>query len=720
MSETRANIPMETQQQRWMKYGANVVLVCLLAVLLWFGLIYFGERYHKRFDATSFQLYSLRPQTLNIIRDNPQRITITSFYTKAKPLQNQAGERVAPSSVNEAQVVADLLQEYKDKGTHIDVQVIDPNDSPAQVDDLISEVSSRYGGAVDKYKKYLTDLPARYDSITQAAAPDIEALHQIEPVARSTNNEELLRTVVLAERTVDDLPRALKKSLEGIDDILKKQRVPPYKDLVTGVQKELTFVSQWLDALLAEFEHYKDENNVPTSVRDYMKTAIPRYQELRTRVVAINEEANHLGDLKLDRLRKALTQRDSILIRGENDWEIITHDEVWDQDIAITSDESFPPRPRFGGEQMITSAILSINHPQKRKVVFVRNGGPPLAKVQYPLTSESGFFSAMAQRLRTFNYDVLDKDLTGAWAAQTRGLGGPDPSDADIHDAVWIVLADANQQRSLEGMPPPTIAARVMEHLNAGGSALFMLVPRGEDMSLALHGTGIYANQAMLCVHPAISNSGLDTNDPVQMTLRSPAGFEITRWGDAPMTPTLGSLAGVISGTCPISVKAMEGVTNGTLIPIPDAPEAPRSWAAALNQKRDDPGLAFEPSKGDRPGPLFGGAWAEKGKTRVAVFGTPNLFANPFVLLIDDALHKQHIIAPRFPGNAELFMNSIFWLSRQDQMIAISPAAMQVSRIASMSLATQRIWHVGVLIFVLPGLVLLAGALVYYKRNHSR
>ena len=39
----------------------------------------------------------------------------------------------------------------------------------------------------------------------------------------------------------------------------------------------------------------------------------------------------------------------------------------------------------------------------------------------------------------------------------------------------------------------------------------------------------------------------------------------------------------------------------------------------------------------------------------------------------------------RFPGNGELCANSVFWAARMDSMIALSPNALQVSRIGNMS-----------------------------------
>ena len=50
-------------------------------------------------------------------------------------------------------------------------------------------------------------------------------------------------------------------------------------------------------------------------------------------------------------------------------------------------------------------------------------------------------------------------------------------------------------------------------------------------------------------------------------------------------------------------------------------------------------------------------------------------------------------------------------------MIAISPAAMSVSRIGPMSRPAAGFWHVGVLLIGLPALVLAAGAAAYVSRR---
>ena len=97
--------------------------------------------------------------------------------------------------------------------------------------------------------------------------------------------------------------------------------------------------------------------------------------------------------------------------------------------------------------------------------------------------------------------------------------------------------------------------------------------------------------------------------------------------------------------------------------------------------------------------------------------GSDVAFGQGVVDLPDQDLERKGIIAPQFPGNGEFFMDSCFWLAHQEPMIAISPAAMTVARLAPMGRVALDFWHVGVLLIGLPCLVLAAGAAAYLSRR---
>ncbi|HET6441545.1 MAG TPA: hypothetical protein VFH53_04135, partial [Phycisphaerae bacterium] len=67
-----------------------------------------------------------------------------------------------------------------------------------------------------------------------------------------------------------------------------------------------------------------------------------------------------------------------------------------------------------------------------------------------------------------------------------------------------------------------------------------------------------------------------------------------------------------------------------------------------------------------------------------------------------------------YPGNTELFVNSVLWVAGQDDLIAIGPETMEARRLGEIpGLLAMRI----VLIGVLPALVGIAGVVVLVLRR---
>ena len=67
------------------------------------------------------------------------------------------------------------------------------------------------------------------------------------------------------------------------------------------------------------------------------------------------------------------------------------------------------------------------------------------------------------------------------------------------------------------------------------------------------------------------------------------------------------------------------------------------------------------------------------------------------------------------PGNLPLFMNTINWLAQQENLIAIGPRDPQDRRITLTAGQQQRILYLTV--FIVPGLVLLAGIQTWWRRR---
>jgi hypothetical protein len=374
------------------------------------------------------------------------------------------------------------------------------------------------------------------------------------------------------------------------------------------------------------------------------------------------------------------------------------------------------PKPRFAGEQQITSAILALTRDNKPKVAFVRGGGPPLTQAG-GLLGRSGPLSQVAARLQEYNFEVVEKDLTGTWAMQAQMRGGmppePEPSDEEIKDAIWVVLSIPAGPGPMGA--PPSIAQKVKEHLDHGGSALCLFIQQGDNLETALAEWGVKVRTDAIVLHEPVPATGAQSNDIVQLAQRQPAIFVLSKYGDHMLAKPVNSLDTVMVQLCPVSTTARQGYTTSNLIPIPTDP---KSWGETNVESANNPAeLSFDP-KTDIAGPLFGGAAVEKDKGgRVVAIGSIQFAINDLLSYPDRELLERGYYTPRFPGSAELFLNSVFWLAHMEPMIAISPSAMDVSRIQPMSDGAQAFWRTGVLLIGLPLLVIAAGGLMYVRRR---
>jgi len=61
--------------------------------------------------------------------------------------------------------------------------------------------------------------------------------------------------------------------------------------------------------------------------------------------------------------------------------------------------------------------------------------------------------------------------------------------------------------------------------------------------------------------------------------------------------------------------------------------------------------------------------------------------------------------------------NCVFWISRTDSLIALSPTALEVPRVSNINNGLAAFLKIGVLIVLLPLGVVAAGTMVYLRRR---
>src|SRR5205823_5527092 len=120
-------------------------------------------------------------------------------------------QQKATNPADQAEKVADLLEEYHGKGKNIEIENIDPDASPTKVEDLTNEVAEKYGGQVKKYKTFAETYPEKFQKLGDLAKVEQAAL---DPLVRGALPEEMADFFSSTYGTFRDLPGRLKDAQE--------------------------------------------------------------------------------------------------------------------------------------------------------------------------------------------------------------------------------------------------------------------------------------------------------------------------------------------------------------------------------------------------------------------------------------------------------------------------------------------------------------------------
>jgi ABC-type uncharacterized transport system involved in gliding motility auxiliary subunit len=344
-------------------------------------------------------------------------------------------------------------------------------------------------------------------------------------------------------------------------------------------------------------------------------------------------------------------------------------------------------RVNADAEQDLTNAIIKVVSGQQRKVYFTQGHGE-----KDTTSSEHDGYNVVATALGHENYTV-DK--------LTIAQQGSVPEDAAM-----VVIAGPRTD-----FFPPEIEA-LKKYLDKQGKLLLELDPPDKVDSPPLtnlvalaHDWGIQAgNNVVVDVSGMGRMIGTDASVPI-VAPPYPAHAITQRFGMMTAFP-LAREASPVSG----------GVNGHVAQPFTET--GPRSWAETdLKSLMTSGAVSLDEAKGDKKGPIPlgsavsaaaasaappkpGEADAPKPETRVAVIGDSDFAANGTLGV---------------PGNRDLFMNTIGWLSQQDNLISIRPKEADDRRITLTATQESNIFWLSLLI--IPGCVFGAGVATWWKRR---
>jgi hypothetical protein len=336
----------------------------------------------------------------------------------------------------------------------------------------------------------------------------------------------------------------------------------------------------------------------------------------------------------------------------------------------------------FQGEQAITSAILDVSSPGKKKIYFLSGHGELSPDDVDPVRG----LSALREMLRQRNFDVDSVKLS-----HTRKI----PTDASVIVAVWP-----------QGKFEPIEQELLRQYLSANAGRLILLlapgVPHGlEDLLLDW---GILVDDDLL-----YDTSSENMTEEGELLLRFLAKHPVTQTLiDYNLQPRIGQAR---------SVRPDPGRTVGNGLTVTTlAATSTTAWGEVSYRIRAlpsyTPGVDIRPIRGMEPPDRLGVVVASERVSvrdnlpfsvrggRAVVFGTGDLIANNRISLAE---------------NQNLFLGAINWVVDRDAQFNIP--ARPIDRF-QLSLSAGELTRLRYSLFLgLPGIAALFGLVVYWTRR---
>ncbi|MGB0768241.1 MAG: DUF7088 domain-containing protein [Phycisphaeraceae bacterium] len=698
-------------------------------------------RAYVRYDLTSTRRYSLSDQT---------RAVLDTLDTPHRVVSMLGGQDISP---DQQQRIRDLLDEYGRASATLDVRHIDLDTETDRRETLLAEMDAmfaddtadirrsiamgfllveRYAETIDQIAQWLQDIvdnppPMRPASIQTQRLADLHSQY-----LRLQDQTERLRQQRDAMLGRDWQTRLQTPGEIDPSDPDAGRNLPDYTALMAEIQQ---YILQLVGSTLPDTPGKADQlrrgvaidplakPEMQEAARSAQNTLAAMVQQVPRFAKTVKTEAEPLlqvlPPLRYEEARAILNDEPCVLVTAGGDARVLPARLLFRGTGESAAGEV---NDLFVGEEQLTGALISIRLDPPPLIVFVRSniGLRAISVTGSEQQRIEGVYDEVAKRLLRMDFEVAE------WSDP---VGSDPPLPREGQRAVWITMPyfrpDISRRESLDNTNKNAVAEFLNKRLALGDSAMVMLYANpdtaptvredapNDALADLLAGFGIDAKLYL-------SAAQLQSEDEDGENRKYTNNFVVSDWPKSALVgDALNGIDTFFSYPIPVALEPTAGVEHIPLVEL-DAPVMHVQESVADNETGE---YDAEPeSQRDR---VLIAAAAERGEARLVTLGSATWATDEvltFAALPDGTRGKFLADRPGarvlYPGNSDLFVNSVCWLAHEDDLIAASPRIQDLRRIEPMSdsaLKTTRL----ILWVGMPAVILLTGLGVGLARRRA-
>jgi hypothetical protein len=689
---------MQASTRRFV-YGTQVLITIALAVAVVSMAIWLAGRFSGRFDMTSAGRNSLSPRTQKLLTGLNTNITLTGTYTTALKEVRKFAEK-------HRNMVRDLLDLYETGGKgKVTTAMIDPSTSPADVQKLLKRLveKSAYKDEANPHREAIKTFPelnTRIAEVVKSESDQINAIAQKD--ARLRGETALFGLRYELNRVQKDATDAERE----IDELIKSE-IPRYGQAVELARKNLTAAKSALSALQGwMMNEGRQIPGVADETRKFFEGAEGRYKDLLSAIEAELSKTNDLKRVKFEELYDALKGGECILVETDSEAAVIPQYEVFVSrgDRAPPSDDG--DQSEFNGETAVSSAILRLTQKVKTAVIFVRHGGQQMLRPDFKNMNQFNMqelprapFGTINEMMTKENFSPEEWDLATAPAP---------PTVKDAAKTIYVIFPPSPPQRNpmMQQQPPmgmtPDQKQKILDAVRQGGLAIFMTgwsPPRSmfettqapyeySEFLKSTWGIDVRTDAIALRFGPAMKDPSLRFPSVTQQgQLDVIVGNDSIRLTDHPIAKPLETLPAGLEGACPILLAPAASRPAGAKIEtVIETAQSDDIWAVTDIRRLSEDAKQHEGTRryeSDIPSPFpIAVAGEGDGGQKVVVFASDQFISDNMLQMASLVRIGNSLgLAAVFPANADLFLNSLHWLTGESNRIAVGPSRGDVPRL---------------------------------------